>query len=341
MIVIELRSHERVPDGAERAAWEQLLDADPHASVFHHPRYLELWHRVLGQRFPLRVHTAHDADRLVGVIADANDRAGGPEGPLELRRFLGGTEVTDYLGPISRVADRADVADAYVRNLVADVDWDEFIASGLATDSGWPDAFRRAVDNNGLKVMHEEVDDVCPRVDISGGHAAYLKQLPARARQELSRKVRKLSREVGPLELVEIAPDDLDEELPRFLDQAARSAPEKKSFFARDEVRDWFKALGREFAADHVFRLHRLDADGMPAAMTVSLVGYGQWGLYNSSFDPDLAAFAPGMAIIWLLIEQACDEGLEVFDLLRGSESYKYRFGAEDRTLERMVIVRT
>ena len=75
--------------------------------------------------------------------------------------------------------------------------------------------------------------------------------------------------------------------------------------------------------------------------MTVSLVEPGRvWGLYNSSFDPTLAALAPGMVLVWELVERAAKEGCHTFDLLRGDEPYKYRFGAVDRELRTLTLVR-
>lgn len=338
--MIELRTHDRVPPGSLRTEWELLLEEDPHATLFQGPRYLDLWREVLGQRSPTRVHTFHREGRLVGVVADANDLEGSPTGPQEHRRFLGGTEVTDYLGPVSRVEDRTDVADAYVRCLAEDVDWDEFVAGGLARDSGWPDAFRRAIAEHGLAVLEDDVEDVCPVVDIADGHDAWLRGLPGRTRQELNRKTRKLARDAGDLDLVEVAPDDIEDAIVGFLDQAAASFPDKSGFFERPEIHTWLKALAEEFAKDGIFRLHRLHVGGLPAASTVSLVHRGRWGLYNSAFDPTLGSLAPGMVIIPLLIEQATDEGCRTFDLLRGDEPYKYRFGATDRPLDRLLVGR-
>jgi CelD/BcsL family acetyltransferase involved in cellulose biosynthesis len=79
---------------------------------------------------------------------------------------------------------------------------------------------------------------------------------------------------------------------------------------------------------------------GMPAAATVSLVQGREWGLYNSAFDSTLRQLAPGMVLVGELIKIAAQEGCEVFDLLRGDEPYKYRFGAQDRPVERVTIVR-
>jgi CelD/BcsL family acetyltransferase involved in cellulose biosynthesis len=338
--VIELRTHPGSPAADVVAGWEALLAEDPHATVFHTPRYLAAWQDVLAGGTPTRVHTVHRGGDLIGIVPDANDLEGGPTGPIEVRRFMGGSEVTDYLGPISRVEDRHAVASAYLEHLATDVDWDELVAGGLAEDTGWSAAFRRAAHDHDLVVVHEDVEDVCPRVDVSDGYEAYRARLPGKLRQELIRKARKLARDAGEFALVEVPAKDVAGHLDDFLDQAAESVPEKAGFFRRDEMHSWFKTLAAQYADEGVFRLHRLDVGGLPAATAVSLVHRGVWGLYNTAFDPAMAALAPGVVLVTQLIEQAADEGCPTFDLLRGDEPYKYRFGAVDRPLHRVTIAR-
>jgi CelD/BcsL family acetyltransferase involved in cellulose biosynthesis len=339
--VIELRTHEGLPTGTDRAEWELLLDEDPSATLFQGPRFLATWHRVLGQRATARVHSVHTGGRLIGLVPEAHTREGSATGPVEVVRFLGGTDVTDYLGPISRREDRADVADAYVRHLAADRDWDDAVLGGLAVDSGWGDAVARSADAHGLTVFERDIEGVCPRVDLTGGYAAYLDRLKGKLRHELSRKARKLARDAGDLEVVEITGADVAEALESFLDMARESEPEKAGFFSKEELRDWFRELAAEFAEDGTFRLHQLHVGGMPGAMTVSLVHDGEWGVYNSAFDPALGGLGPGMVLIGQLIERAAEEGCRVLDLLRGDEAYKYQFGAEDRPVERLTLVRS
>lgn len=338
--LIELRTHEGVTAGASRAEWELLLDEDPAATVFHGPRYLARWVEALGQRTDARIHAVHEDGRLIGLVPEAHTREGSPTGPVEVRRFLGGTEVTDYLGPISRPEHRADVADAYVRHLAADRDWDDAILGGLAVDSGWGDALVAAAREHGLSVFEREIEDVCPRVDVRGGYDGYLERLKGKLRHELTRKARKLARDAGELEVVAVPAEKLSAELESFLELARASQPDKAGFFAREEHRDWFRVLTDEFAADGTLRLHQLLVGGMPGAMTLSFVHDGEWGVYNSAWDPALAGLGPGMVLIGELIRLAAEEGLEVFDLLRGDEAYKYQFGCVDRPVERLTLVR-
>ncbi len=338
--VIELRTHDGIPGGALRADWEALVDDDPDATIFHTPRYLETWTRVLGEGATPQVRTVTRDGRLVGVVAEAHERAGSPTGPYETRRFLGGTEVSDYLGPVARPEDRDDVTAAYVEALAEDRDWDELVASGLSADTAWPDRFAEHAERCGLAVIDEATEDVCPRVDLTGGYEAYLQRLPGKQRHELRRKGRKLARDAGEVRLVEVAPGDTVERLEDFFAMVADNEAGKASFFRREAMREFFRELAREFAEEGIFRLHLLDVGGRPGAATVSLVHGGEWGLYNSAFDQTLRMLAPGMVQVGLMIEIAAAEGNTVFDLLRGDEPYKYRFGAVDRELRRLTIER-
>lgn len=338
--MIELRTHDGIPAGSLRADWEALVDDDPDATIFHTPRYLDVWARLLAERAAPQVRTVHRDGRLIGVVPEAHERVGSPSGPVETLRFLGGTEVTDYLGPVARPEDRADVAGAYAEALADDVDWDELIAGGLAADTGWVDALTRNADRVGLQVGPVDVEDVCPRVDLSGGYEAYLSRLAGKQRHELRRKARKLARDAGPLEVVDVPPDQVDARLDEFFEMAVENEAGKAGFFKREVMRDFFRALAAEFVEERIFRLHILEVGGRPGAATVSLVHGGEWGLYNSAFDSTLRILAPGMVQVGQLIEMAAEEGNTVFDLLRGDEPYKYRFGAVDRELHRLVVER-
>ena len=181
---------------------------------------------------------------------------------------------------------------------------------------------------------------MCPRVDLAGGYEAYLDSLPGKQRHELRRKARKLARDAGELRMVEVDAGHVVERLDEFFEMAAENESAKAAFFRKEPMREFFRELAREFAEERVFRLHLLEVGGRPGAATISLVHGREWGLYNSAFDPTLRMLAPGMVQVGQLIETAATEGCTVFDLLRGDEPYKYRFGATDRELRRLTLVR-
>ena len=346
---LTVATHDGVGDDVLVAAWDALAQRDPAATLFQRARWLRHWEAVLAGQRAMRTRTFHrgedgtdTGDDLVGVLVETRELLRLPSGPGELIRLAGGDEVTDYLGPLAAPEDRADVADAYVATLAADRGWDEVVLGGLAADTGWADLFAEAAARHGLGVVEAGVEAVCPVVDLTGGIDGYLTRLPGRLRQGLQRKARKLTRDAGPFEVHTYAPDDTLQGVEDFLTQVRAGDDDgKAAFFRRPEMERWFRTLAEEYGPDGTLRVHRLDVGAINAAMTVSLVQDDRWGLYNSSFDPSLGALAPGMVLVRELIDRAADEGCTTFDLLRGDEPYKYRFGAVDRELRTLTLVRT
>jgi hypothetical protein len=84
--VVDFRVHEGVPRGTLAGEWELLMEEDPHATVFHGPRYLAVWHEALGARATARTYTLHREGRLIGVIPEAHELVGSATGPVEVRR---------------------------------------------------------------------------------------------------------------------------------------------------------------------------------------------------------------------------------------------------------------
>jgi CelD/BcsL family acetyltransferase involved in cellulose biosynthesis len=64
------------------------------------------------------------------------------------------------------------------------------------------------------------------------------------------------------------------------------------------------------------------------------------WGVWNSAYDHRRRELSPGMVIMSDAIRLAASEGCATFDFLRGTEPYKYRFGASDLPLVRLIVER-
>lgn len=333
--MLEVRTHHQVPGGALAAAWEDLVAACPDATPFQAPAFLGVWVRELGGGVSPRVWTFHEGDRLAGVAAGQL----GEEGGAAVLRFLGGTEVTDYQGPVARPDDQDAVARAFIEELADDGGWERAVLEGLAEDTEWHVLLARHAKEAGLDVLEDDVHDVCPQIDLSEGYEGYLAGLTSKQRGELKRKARKLAREVGEVSLREAGPGHVTEGLEELFSLAARGEDGKARFFLDDRMRAFFRGLAGALGPEGRLRVHALDVGGLPAAVCVSLVGHGRWGVYNMAFDPALSEMSPGMVLLTQLLRVAAEE-VGTVDLLRGGESYKYRFGASDRALRRLTLAR-
>ena len=52
---------------------------------------------------------------------------------------------------------------------------------------------------------------------------------------------------------------------------------------------------------------------------------------YLHSINPKYGKYSPGNLLIYYFILEACREGYEIVDFLRGDEDYKYKWGSKDK----------
>ncbi len=106
-----------------RRDWTGIADSDPSATFFHTPRYLKLYWEEFGDAVDLLLVFAVRGEETSGAVAF--ERSGGT------LRFLGGTEVTDYMGPVARAGAHGAVATGLLAALAARDDWEEAELLGL------------------------------------------------------------------------------------------------------------------------------------------------------------------------------------------------------------------
>lgn len=310
--------------------WRELVEKDPAASVFHTPQYLDVWWPAFGGGGALRVVQILDGETLRGIAALVL-RADG------VMTFAGDHDSTDYRGPVSAPEDRESVAAAVLDAASADA-WDRFEMDGLAADSGWAEAFAGAAGSAGLAVS-EESADACPRIAIPGSWEAYLASLPGKLRHEINRKARRFEREAGSYTVRLSTEDTLDDDLDAFFDMH-RSSDGPKGRFMHEGMATFFGSFAWMLFSQGWLRLALLEVGGEPWAGVYSFRSGSDWDVWNSSYDHRRRDLGPGMVLMGECIRLAAEEGCTTFDFLRGTEPYKYRFGAVDVPLIRSEVRR-
>jgi CelD/BcsL family acetyltransferase involved in cellulose biosynthesis len=311
--------------------WLTLWRKDPAASVFQTPHYARAaWETEIGADQTLAAIEMRRDDTLAGVATASVDL----DGTL---RFLGNKEVTDYLGPVCEPADKDDVADAFV-SAMSELEWSQAELFGLAADSGWPESLARAAKAAGHTV--EEIQqDVCPRIAPLGTYDGYLARLDGKLRHEIRRKARRLEREAGAYTIRVSDRSTLDADLETFYDMH-RSSTGPKGRFMHEDVAVLFSQIAAAFDDQGWLRLTWLEHEGTALAGMFSFSAKNSWSVYNSAYDHTKGDLAPGMVLMAETIRLAAEEGCEVFDMLRGAEPYKYRFGAIDMPLIELRVSR-
>jgi CelD/BcsL family acetyltransferase involved in cellulose biosynthesis len=316
-----------------RRDWSSLVTADPAGTFFHTPGFLKLyWEEFAEEPEHLLLAFAEADDVQVG--AAAFERIG------ETLRFLGGTEVTDYMGPVAQPELRDAVAKELLGALDRREDWRVADLHGLPEDRAWLTLLAEAAVGRGLTVeVTEDQNGVAPFLPIPGSYEEYLAGLPSKLRHEIRRKARKLEAEGGPYHVSLAQRETLEEYLDRFV-ELHRSSEGPKGVFLQPGMEIFFRRLGEAFLPRGIFNLTFIEVEGEKVAGTIGFRFEGTFSLYNSAFDRAWQHLAPGMVLVAEDIRIAIEAGCSAFDLLRGDYAYKYRFGPFPRAVKRLVITR-
>ncbi len=322
------------PRDFTRRDWTDLVRADPAGTFFHQPRYLKLYWEEFGETPEhLLLAFAEDDDRQIGAVAF--ERVG------DTLRFLGGTEVTDYMGPVALPEHREEVAAALWPALLELDGWRSADLRGLAEDRDWVALLRDGAEQAGLGVMEDaDQNGVAPFLELPDTWDGYLGGLPSKLRHEIKRKAKKLEAETGPFRIVTADEETVVPMLDRFV-ELHRTSEGPKGVFMVPHMEIFFRRLGEAFCADGVFRLTMIEVAGELAAGTIGFAFDRTTYLYNSAFDRKWGVLAPGMVLVAEDIRLAIEDGCEGFDLLKGDYQYKYRFGSVPRRVRRLVVTRS
>jgi CelD/BcsL family acetyltransferase involved in cellulose biosynthesis len=313
--------------------WSSLVTIDQAGTFFHTPGFLKLYWEEFGEPGSL-LFAFGEEDDGGQVAAVAFERLG-----LTLR-FLGGTEVTDYMGPIAD----PDAADTFGKELFAALgrrdDWRDADLRGLPEDRSWLGLLEEGARAQGLETaIDDDRNGVAPFLPLPGSYDEYLAALPAKLRHEIKRKARRLEAEAGAYSISVAHADTLVPYLDRFV-ELHRTSEGPKGVFMQPGMEIFFRRLGEAFLARGVFSLVFLEIGGAKVAGTIGFRFDGTYYLYNSAFDRGLRHLSPGMVLVGEDIRIAIEGGCSAFDLLKGDYEYKYRFGAYPRPVKRLIVRR-
>ncbi|MCA1841039.1 MAG: GNAT family N-acetyltransferase [Actinobacteria bacterium] len=307
------------------AEWPELAAAETHRSIFSTIEWNRLWWAEFGQAKTLAVLTFLDPEP-VGLAALMLDET--PHG--RRIRFLGGDDLTDYLGPLSRDPSiTPKIADAMINLLKNDPPfaWDWFDAKCLPVPFGFAEWLVEAADRHSMSFeIHEE--ELSAVLALPGTFEEYLAALNKKNRHELRRKMRRFDQEIPGSRLVRATQGSLHEDLLRFVNMHRGSEGLKGKFFLPERA-FFFARLADSFMPKGWLSLDFLEGEDATIASTFSFTFDGVFYLYNSAYDPRFRSASPGLVLVAKLIERSIEEGLHTFDFLRGRERYKTDLGGE------------
>jgi len=316
--------------------WNEILARDPNKHIFATPEWNRVWWEEFGEGKDLFLLTMRRGPDLIAIVPLYRKH----EGERKILRFLGGIDLTDYLGPVCAPEGREEVVESLVAWLGRDeVEWDEFDAHNMPVPFGFGEHLIERADRHGYRfqVEQEETTAILP---LPGTWDAYLETLHPKERRELKRKNRRMIREAPDVMFRTATEESLERDLKYFVEMH-RGAEGHKGHFMKPEIATFFERVARALMPLGWLRIELLEIGERPVASTFAFELDGTFYLYNSAYEPDVKRLSPGVVLVSRLIEDSIDRGFTTFDFLRGHERYKYQLGAQAVPLNNVKLFRS
>jgi CelD/BcsL family acetyltransferase involved in cellulose biosynthesis len=322
---------------ALRPEWNELVHRSCCDMVFLTWEWQSTWWEHLGQGQLVLLGFRHEEDgRLVGVAPLFRNQ----QGDTLALNVVGCRDVSDYLDLIVEVGQEEAVYGALLDYLESDSpDWGCFDLCNIPQESLTHSRLREMAEARGYQAL-VEVEDVCPIIELPATWDEYLAALDKKQRHEIRRKLRKAEGGADAEFFVVGAGHDLQAAMEDFVDLHQKSTPEKDAFMD-PEMQGFFYAVAQALHDQGWLQLCFVQIRGVKSASLLNF-DYGNAILvYNSGYDPTrFRHLSPGIVVSARAIELAISLGRDTFDFLRGDEVYKYRFGAQDTVVWRLLIAK-
>lgn len=156
-------------------------------------------------------------------------------------------------------------------------------------------------------------------------YAEYMAARPARVRNTIGRKRRKLQREHG-FDIRLFAGEQLERAIKDY------KAVYKASWKANETVPGFVEGLARNFSDTGWLRLAILYIGGHPAAGQLWLVAHRKASIFRLAYDESWKHYSPGSILTAYLMEHAIDiDEVDEIDFLTGNDRYKQEWMTERR----------
>lgn len=316
------------------AEWDTLVQQGMTNTPFQLLAYQKSWWHHLHPADG-RLHTIvvrHDNGRLAGIA------------PLYLidgvLYFNGCVEETDYLDLIVAKNEAEAVWTAVFDCLCSNEfpAWHALDLCNIPEASPSRHLLAQTAEARGFSFA-EAAHEVCPVIELDGSFADYLEGIDSKQRREIKRKLRRADGAKAQMRLVN-SEDNLAAEVEDFLTLLQSSTFEKRDWL-NDGRRALFHDTAKAAMANGTLQLIFMEVDGRKAAALFNFDYNDKIWVYNSGLDPaKFGNLSLGVVITAKAIEYAAENGRREFDFLRGNETYKYRFGAQDTTIYRIHLER-
>ncbi len=305
--------------------WNDLIARSPDSSVFQSFSWLTIWWRFFSEDRELRVILAEKDGKLLGLLPVYIERT--PLLPIIGLRKLrlvgyGGDTTPDDLGPILDGNHHEEAMAALMAGLESlRPEWDIAEFEDLDPESPLIDAM------DGRRPSEVEVREGAEisYVELPRSFDEYLAKLSSNRRSKIRRGRKKLSESTNYRFHVVRSGEELDRYYPDLVRlHLDRWEPRADHIgFSTEGYVNFHRNVMADLMKQNCIRLMLLISGEEAIAANYCYCWRGGFYFFQGGFAKTYEPFRIGEVLMGHAIEQAIDEGMQVFDMLRGEHDYK------------------
>lgn len=321
---------------AIREQWNTLLLASHSQSPFLCWEWLYSWWKIYGearQDHELHILIAYE-DNEAKAILPGYIHSEGHAGKKTFSFLATQYETSDYLEVISEQKVQQDYTCKLLEHLltnnpdIAIVD-----LQNISTHSEFATTIKQWARQQKY-TLREIAEATCPCISIQGEFSDFLKTLPRR-RSELGRKTRrmqeKFSADISYIQNLSELEHTMDKLFQ--LHELRLGAKQGSTKFNRQSREAFHLNISQRFLENDILRLFTLKVDGEILAVVYGFKFKNAFYGYQTGMDPDWSKHSP-LFVLWAkAIEYSFETNLNIFDFMRGEQSYKSDMTGEKRYL--------
>jgi len=310
--------------------WRTLHSLNPLHSPFQSWSWIRAWLKHLAGTHELRIICGRDdCDELVFVLPLVFVSR---ENGARCTTVCGyGQDCSDDIGCLRTPELEGELAFVTASAIERHVDRSvRVVMPSLGGRGGFPHELRGTMTNLGRATWLQRHHS-CPVIALPKSLDEYLAGLSSNFRSQVRRHHGKVVKHPD-VEFRPVEPDDADSfarELVR-LNRARMRDKGNESSFEAEAFKNFFLDAVPGLADEGIAWMDTIvDGDKVLAA-TLTLLHADRMHFYSAGFDDSASALRPGAALHLEVLRRGIERGYVSYDLLRGSEPYKYRWGATE-----------
>lgn len=314
--------NDRAAIAALAPAWERLR-IEVSAGPFLSPTWIAI-HAAHLARGSLRLLVAHRAGDLSAVLPLFAERRRIAGIPARVLRSLSDDHSQRFDLLVRK--DDAEAARALWTHLQRDRSWDVLELRDAPVENAAAELLVQAAGDHPTARWSSMVS---PTLPLPESLEALDKQLSAKFRSNLRRRLKKLNAEVGPVALERIDNRAGREQIDRALQEgfaleaAGWKGDQGTAIACNPALTARYTQLARAFAAKDQLALYFLTVGGARKAFHFALIDGGVYYLFKPGFDPALSTYGLGHLLIDAVIRDLVGKGVRELDFLGDDMPWK------------------